>query len=926
MTPLNLVSGTQSSVSWREKLAAIGNEFNYGESLLHLEHIQNTGCLLVVQLPEFVVLQVSENAPEYLGESAEHLLGQSLESLFTPQNIQDITEAIADPAKIRTLNPYPLTLKNNGDQSSLSQQLLGEFYCHDDKLFLGLEPFLAPSGKMLEELYTQLGDGILKIRKTSDLDELYDVLCQIFADILGYDRVMLYQFQEDGTGVVQAEILSEGQESYLGLNYPATDIPTQARSLFAERGISLIGDTLASPVAMCGEGSFAIGNMTLRAPSPCHCQYLTNMNNVRGSCSIAITDGQHLWGLIAAHSNTPQWLNPQIRKVCELLRNVASLEVVMKQQQEFQHYENQIEAIETRIRSNLVNSPEHFLAQLCQSREQLLQLVLADGCVIRFGDEVHTAGTVPSPSEAIAFLDEVRQKHNNDLFVTDALERDFQHDAQFTQSFGGAIVSTIGVEDIFCQIAWFRLPQTYTVKWSGHPQESIIPQDADDLTALTPRTSFLLWQESVKERSIPWEPIEIRAIANLRHSLIFAVLKQSQVTLQKTLEKAETASVAKSEFLANMSHEIRTPMNAILGFTQLLEMTELDTEQKGYLESINYGGEQLLEIINDILDLSKLEAGQLKIEEEEFSITDTLNKIYQLLSSSAVEKGLTLNLDIEPQLPIVCGCYRRLEQIMINLVRNAIKFTEKGFISISAKQQPNANAAPDQITMRFSVKDTGIGIPQEHQDNIFESFTQVDGAMNRQYQGTGLGLTICRKLTHLMGGEIGLESEVGVGSNFFVSLTFQVVDYSNAQDEMGLAELEQPQNKSPKVLLIEDNPLNQTLAQKMLEKIGLECEIIEDGLVAIERMATFATYDVILLDCQLPGASGYEIASRFRDYKRMHDLQIPVIGITANAMVDDREKCIQAGMNDYLSKPFRLNALQELLKTWLPKEKHPATF
>lgn len=909
----------QDYLSWREKILAIEPQMpSYEESLRHIDLIQPIGCVLVLQLPELTIIQASENTSEYLGSTADQLKGKSLKSLFTSQNIKDIQGAIATGnIPLNLLNPYALTLKKSPQTSPLPhRKLFGEFTIHEDKLFFGLEPFTPLSGKKLQELNSQLTEGILRIRQTQTSTELYQVLCDFFAKITGYDRIMLYEFEEDNTGIVRAEVVSDGHESYLGLHYPASDVPIQARSLFVERGISLIGDTQAVPVKIQEDEKFALGTITLRAASPCHCQYLINMGGVRGAMAIALTDENRLWGLIAGHHYSPRWLSPHVRKVCELIRNVASLEIVIKQKQLFEQYQHQIHTIETSIRQSLLKSPEHFLEQLCHSRNELLKLISADGCVIQFDNKLEFIGTVPSETETLQLLDKIRIDHNNELYVSDVLGRDYPDVQNFQTPFGGVMVITIGIEEIFCQLAWFRLSQTYTVDWSGHPQNSITSSNAEESIELTPRKSFLLWQESVQGRSIPWETVEIKAVNELRHSLILAVLKKSQTVMQESLQKAEIASVAKSEFLANMSHEIRTPMNAILGFTQLLETTNLNKEQQGYLESINYGGEQLLEVINDVLDLSKLEAGELKLEKEEFSLSNTLKKIQQLLASSSEQKGLAFRLDSETNLPVVYGARNRLDQILINLVRNAIKFTETGSIIVSLKLLTSTTDSSKTMA-HFSVTDTGIGIAKEDQLSIFESFSQVDGAMSRRYEGTGLGLTICRKLTHLMGGEIGLESELDIGSRFWFTIPLKIVSISNTNGtKKAPVKLDVFSKSSWKILMVEDNPFNQKLTQMMLRKFGLGCDIIADGDTAIGQIAEFSRYDIVLMDCQLPGASGYDITAQLRDWEKGRDIHTIVIGMTANAMEGDREKCLQAGMDDYLAKPFKIDQFHGKLQQW----------
>lgn len=470
------------------------------------------------------------------------------------------------------------------------------------------------------------------------------------------------------------------------------------------------------------------------------------------------------------------------------------------------------------------------------------------------------------------------------------------------------------------------------------PEEKIIGKTVQELPFEHKLlTSYSKYEKKVLEEGIPqyniseklekngkylWLNTNLAPVKNSHNEIIGFIGISWDVTDTKEYEKklkkakimAEEGTKAKSQFLANMSHEIRTPLNGIIGMAQILAGTRLTKKQREYLDIITTSGDNLLMLINDILDFSKIEAGKINFINERFKFKTPFLEVKNLLSVRAEEKGILMYCNINKDVPeYVIGDEYRLKQILLNLTNNAIKFTEKGSININVEYLGKEN---NKHKIKVSVEDTGIGISKEDIKNLFKSFSQLDASSTKQYGGTGLGLAISKRLVQMMEGEIGVTSKKGVGSTFWFTAKFKEDEAPVKKEKEVLSKdiYNRLQTEKNHILVVEDNLINQKITAFSLKKAGMNVTIANNGKEAVELFQK-QHFDIILMDIQMPVMDGFDATKAIRNIEksRNSNSQTPIIALTANAMQGDAEKCLNAGMDNYISKPFKIENLLKVL-------------
>ncbi|KOP24896.1 cyanobacterial phytochrome A [Hapalosiphon sp. MRB220] len=726
-------------------------------SIHTISQIQPHGVLLVLEEPELNIAQVSSNTYEVFGITPENMLQKKLEDLLDPFQIEKIKAGLLQES-LDMINPTKIWARVKGDEYVVFD---GIFHRNADGfLILELEIAFSQENIPFLSFYHLARASINKLEETGNLHDFCQILVQEVRKVTGFDRVMLYKFDDDGHGSVIAEEKLATMESYLGLHYPESDIPRPARKLFASNWIRIIPDTHAEPVEIfpainpVSQRRPDLTNSILRSPYSCHIEYLHNMG-VGASLTISLIKEGQLWGLIACHHQTPKYVSYEMRKACEFLGRVIFSELADREETEDYDYRMRLTYIQSALVEHM-SQEENFIDGLVKHQPNILDLANAQGAAICFGGNYTLIGETPKEEELNFLVQWLKSNVEEEVFYTDSLPRLYPDAQNFKNVASGLLAIPISKQNY---VLWFRPEVIQTVNWGGDPNRAFEVNISDGNTRLCPRKSFELWKETVRLTSLRWQSVEVKAALELRKAIVNIVLRQAD-ELAQLAHDLELSNAELKKFAYVASHDLQEPLNQVANYVQLLEMRYeqlLDEDAKEFITFAVEGVSLMQTLIDDVLAYSKVDMQAI-----EFELTDVetaLGRALTNLRKRISETGAVITHD---QLPTVMADGTQLMQLFLNLIGNAIKF--------HSDKAPEIHIGASRLEEEwlFSVRDNGIGLDPQFSDRIFVIFQRLH--TRDEYPGTGMGLAICKKIIECHRGRIWVESQLGEGATFYFTI------------------------------------------------------------------------------------------------------------------------------------------------------------
>lgn len=733
-----------------------------------LTQVQPHGVLLVINEADLTVVQVSRNTREAFGLTVDEVLGKTLDELLDDYQVDQFRAGLRGD-NLDVMNPTKIWVRRRGDDYGVYDAVFhrnGAGF-----LIMELEPALNHDNIPFLSFYHLARTSIGQLEAGSaSLADFCRIIVHEVRQVTGFDRVMLYKFDDDGHGEVLAEEKLEDMESYLGLHFPESDVPAPARKMFLSNWIRVIPNASAEAVDLVPAVNPITQQPTdlvmsiLRQPYHCHIEYLHHMN-VEASLTISLMKDQKLWGLIACHHKTPKSVPYELRKACEFLGRVIFSEISTLEEEADQSYRLQLAAVQTALIDHMARE-DYFVDGLVRRDPNLLDLVGAQGAAICFGGQWTTLGRTPPEEELNYLVQWLAKAVSDEIYVTNALPLEYSEAQRFKDVASGLIAIPISKRSY---VLWFRPEVIQTVNWGGNPNEAYTLVGEADNQWLCPRKSFDLWKETVSLRSLPWQGVEVKAALELRKAIVNIVLRQAEeLALLATDLERSNAELKKFAYVA--SHDLQEPLNQVANFVQLLEMrydAKLDEDGKEFIGFAVEGVSLMQTLIDDVLAYSKVDLQG--IEWQLTNVQDSLDQALGNLRGRIAETGAVITVD---PLPTIVADGTQLMQLFQNLIGNAIKFRkpqETPHIHIGVQRQ--------EEQWLFSVADNGIGFDPQFAERIFVIFQRLH--TRDEYPGSGMGLAICKKIIECHRGRIWVEAVPDQGATFYFTIPVEGRDRSH---------------------------------------------------------------------------------------------------------------------------------------------------
>ena len=714
--------------------------------------IQSHGMLLVLEEPELKVLQVSSNIKTYLGLQPQDLLGQPLSHLIDPQQAIAIGQQLTGE---NTRNPLKLSISTDRGKRYFDAIA----YRTADEAIVELEPIDSPNETSFFSFHAAIAGILSQIQSTSSLPEFLQLIAEEVRKLTGFDRVMVYQFDPSGAGCVVAETKRADLSPYLGLHYPATDIPQPARELYARCWLRFIPNISAPSVDLItlNQQPVDLSLSILRSVDACCVEYHRNMG-VAALLAIALMQEQQLWGLIACHHYTPKYLTSEVRIACKFLGQLASLELANKIRQQELRDRVQLKSLQSELIES-ISQASNFVEALIQPAPRLLSLTNATGAAVCLGNEISLVGATPNLEEVRSLIDWADTQVSDNLFATDFLPQIYPPSVEFKATASGLLLLQISKIRRY-YILWFRPEVIQTVTWAGDPNSSF--QLENGSVSLSPRHSFERWQETVKLKSLPWQSYELDSANDLKTAIVGVVLRKAEELAQINQElKRSNRELAAFAYAA--SHDLKEPLRGIYNYsTILLEdyAQLLDLDGADCLQTIKSLSQRMEALIDALLRLSLLGKAQLNLQATD--LNELLQQAIAVLFASRPDAQMSIR--IPRCLPTIECDPVLVSEVFSNLISNALKYNDKADPWVEIGDRERSGGSPI-----LYVRDNGIGIQAHHHETIFKLFKRLH-SQEKYGGGTGAGLAIVKKIVELHGGRIWVESVPGEGATFYFSL------------------------------------------------------------------------------------------------------------------------------------------------------------